>query len=152
MERFLQAMDFDLWMIMTQGPFLPTKNVDKGEKVVKAKKEFNADEKIMLEKYSRAKLILYNVLGLEEIDGISACNMANEILKRLPGMHEEARSYMALMVLINADSGKVNNEDIVSMMVMSDSEFKAGNEEVDFSDLKDNHHFLPKKNLSAMVL
>lgn len=75
----MQAEDFDLWMIVTQRPFMPTKTKGKGKKVAKGEKEFNDDDKKMLKKNAKAKLNLYNVSSPEEINRISTCNTANEI-------------------------------------------------------------------------
>lgn len=59
---------------------------------------------------------------------------------------------MALMVLISPDIEKVNTDNVVSMISMSDYESEVGNEELNVPDLKDNLYILPKKRLSAMVL
>lgn len=61
------------------GTFTRIKIDKEGKKVAKTEEEFNVDDKIMLEKNAKAKLILYYVLRLEEINKISRCNTANEI-------------------------------------------------------------------------
>lgn len=59
---------------------------------------------------------------------------------------------MALMILISTDSEKVNTDDVVSMIAMSDTESEAGNEKVNIPGLKVTLHLLLIKNLSAIVL
>lgn len=85
---------------------MPTNIIGKGEEVAKAEEEFNAYDKMMLEKTTEAKLIKYNVLCLGKINRISTCNTPNKICERLLPMHEETHSDMTLMVLINTDSEK----------------------------------------------
>lgn len=149
--NLLQAEDYDLWVITTQRPFTPAKIDDEGQEIGKTEEVIYVDDKMILEKNAEAKLILYHALSIEDINRISTYNIANEFWEILLMFYYETHSDMALMVLISIESKKVNSDNIVSMMAMSDAESDVENEEVNVLDLKNNLHILPRKRLVVML-
>ena len=79
MENYIQAEDFELWMLIKNGPLIPTKVIEDGTKVHKNPDEFNADDFKMMEKNAKAKKILYFGLALAEYTHISECESAKDI-------------------------------------------------------------------------
>ena len=79
MENYIQAEDYELWMLIKNGPLIPTKVIEDGSKVHKKPEEFNADDFKMMEKNAKAKKLLYFGLGLDEYTCISECESAKEI-------------------------------------------------------------------------
>ena len=49
MENYIQAEDYELWMLIKSGPLIPTKVIEDGSKVYKKPEEFNADDFKMME-------------------------------------------------------------------------------------------------------
>ena len=58
MENYIQAEDYKLWMLIKNGPLIPTKVIEDGSKVHKKPEEFNADDFKMMEKNAKAKKTL----------------------------------------------------------------------------------------------
>ena len=44
MENYIQAEDYELWMLIKNGPLIPTKVNKDGTKIHKKPEEFNADD------------------------------------------------------------------------------------------------------------
>ena len=43
MENYVQADDYELWMIIQNGPLIPKKTIENGSSVPKKSKEFNVE-------------------------------------------------------------------------------------------------------------
>ena len=88
MENDAQANVYELWMIIKNGPLIPTKTIEDGSMVPKKHEEFNSGDFKMMEKNARAKNLLYFGLGPDEYTRISECNSAKEIWDALQVAHE----------------------------------------------------------------
>nr|XP_009793747.1 PREDICTED: uncharacterized protein LOC104240580 [Nicotiana sylvestris] len=80
MHDFIIAEDSELWDIICDGPFVPTKSI--GDPVVtvrKTRKEYNNADCKAIEKNIQAKKILVCGIGPDEYNRISACQSAKEI-------------------------------------------------------------------------
>jgi len=66
MENYIQADDYELQMIIKNGPFIPKKATEDGKIVPMGPQEFNADDFKMMEKNAKAKNLLYFDLGPDE--------------------------------------------------------------------------------------
>ena len=86
-ENYVQADDYELWMIIQNGPLIPKNTVENGSSVTKKSEEFNVENVRMMEKNAKAKL-LYFGLGLDEYTRISECESAKEIWDALQVAHE----------------------------------------------------------------
>jgi len=63
MENYIQADDYELWMIINNGPRIPKKATKDGKITPKKPQEFNSDDFKMMEKNVKAKKLLYFGLG-----------------------------------------------------------------------------------------
>jgi len=88
MENYIQAEDYELWMLIKNGPLIPTKVTEDGTKVHQNPEEFNADDFKKMEKNAKAKKLLYFVLSLDEHTCISECESAKDIWDALQVAHE----------------------------------------------------------------
>jgi len=88
MENYIQADDYELWMIIENGPCIPMKTTEDGKTVLKKSNEFDSDDFKKLEKNARAKKLLYFGLGSDKYTHISECESAKEIWNALPMAHE----------------------------------------------------------------
>ena len=71
MENYIKAKDYELWMLIKNGPLIPTKVIEDGTEVYKQPNEFNADDFKKMEKNAKAKKLLYFGLGLDAYTRIS---------------------------------------------------------------------------------
>jgi len=88
MENYIQAEDYELWMLNVNSPYIPMKVTTDGKAVPKEPKEFDSDDFRKMEKNAKAKKLLYFGLGLNEYTHISECESAKEIWNALQVAHE----------------------------------------------------------------
>ena len=55
MENYIKADDYELWMLIKNGPLIPKKATENGSLVPKRPEEFNAEDFKMMEKNAKAK-------------------------------------------------------------------------------------------------
>ena len=73
MENYVQADDYELWMIIRNDPLIPKKTLDNRSSVHKKSEEFNAENFKMMKKNAKAKKLLYFGLGRYGYTCISKC-------------------------------------------------------------------------------
>ena len=88
MENYIQAEDYELWMLIKNGPLVPKKTKEDGTTVVKKPEEFDGEGYKMMEKNTKAKKLLYFGLGPDEYTRISECASAKDIWDALQIAHE----------------------------------------------------------------
>jgi len=88
MENYIQVDDYELWMIIQNGPLIPKKKFENGSLVPKKPEEFNAEDFKMMEKNAKTKKLLYFGLGHDEYTRISECESAKDIWDALQVAHE----------------------------------------------------------------
>ncbi|WMV08215.1 hypothetical protein MTR67_001600 [Solanum verrucosum] len=92
MHDYINIKDTELWDVILDGPYIPTKDVVDGEltKVIpKTRREYNEADRKKIEKNYKAKKLLVCGIGLDEYNRISACETAKEIWDCLKTTHEE---------------------------------------------------------------
>lgn len=68
MENYIQADDYELWIIIKNGALVPTKPSEDGNTMIpKEPKEFNSADFKMMEKNAKAKKLLY-ILALVQMN------------------------------------------------------------------------------------
>ena len=92
MENHIQADDYELWMIIENGPYIPMNTTEDGIIVPKKPNEFDSDDFKKLEKNAKAKKLLYFDLGPDEYTRISECESAKEIWNALQIAHKQITS------------------------------------------------------------
>ncbi|XP_070022088.1 uncharacterized protein [Nicotiana sylvestris] len=86
---FIMVEDSELWDVICDGPYVPTKKVrDPPVMMPKTKKEYNDADRKAVEKNFRAKKILVSGVGPDEYNKISACQSAKKIWEALQTTHE----------------------------------------------------------------
>ena len=88
MENYIQAEDYELWMLIKNGPLVPMKALPDGTTVAKKPSEFDAEDYKKMEKNAKAKKLLYFGLGPDEYTRISECESAQAIWNALQVAHE----------------------------------------------------------------
>ncbi|XP_070030083.1 uncharacterized protein [Nicotiana sylvestris] len=89
MHDFIMAENSELWDVICDGLYIPTKNVENIPLMMpKTRKEYtDADSKVVEKKFC-AKKILVCGIGPDEYNMISACQSAKEIWEALQTAHE----------------------------------------------------------------
>jgi len=88
MAKYVQPDDYKLWIIIKNGPLIPTKTLENGSSFLKKPKEFNAEDFRMIENNAKAKKLLYFGLSPDEYTHIFECESAKEIWDVLQVAHE----------------------------------------------------------------
>jgi len=65
-EHCIQADDYELWIIIEKGPYIPIRITENGKTIPKKPHEFDSDDYRNMEKNARAKKLLYFGLGTDE--------------------------------------------------------------------------------------
>ncbi|XP_075088271.1 uncharacterized protein LOC142170291 [Nicotiana tabacum] len=90
MHDFIMAEDSELWDVICDGPYVPTKMVgDPPETVLKTRKKYSDANRKAMEKNFCAKKILVCGIGPDEYNRISACQSTKEIWEALQTKQEE---------------------------------------------------------------
>jgi len=87
-ENYIQAEDYELWMLIKNGPHILVKVKEDGITVKKKPEEFDSNDFKMMEKNAKAKKLLYFGLGLDECTHISECESTKDIWEALQVAHE----------------------------------------------------------------
>ena len=88
MENYIQVEDYELWMLIKNGPLIPTKITENGSEVHKEPNEFDAEDFRKMEKNAKAKKVLYFGIGHDKYTCISECESAKDIWDALQVAHE----------------------------------------------------------------
>ncbi|XP_075100233.1 uncharacterized protein LOC142176427 [Nicotiana tabacum] len=89
MHDFIVAKDFELWDIICDNPYIPTKALaELPFSMPKIKKEYTDADRKVVEKDFCAKKILVCGIGSNEYSRISSCEIAKEIWEALQTTHE----------------------------------------------------------------
>ena len=78
MKIFIQALDYDIWSIIVNGPHTSTKIIDSVEST-KLEREWDEIDKKMAQLNAKAMNVLYCVLDTNEFNRISTCMSAKKI-------------------------------------------------------------------------
>ncbi|GAV81087.1 UBN2 domain-containing protein [Cephalotus follicularis] len=88
MTIFIQALNYNLWDIIMDGPNIPTTIVDCKGGLPKLKNEYTIFDKRNLQLNARAMHVFYCALGPNEFNRIRSCLSAKEIWDKLESTHE----------------------------------------------------------------
>ena len=88
MHIFIQALDYDMWSIITSGPYYSIKIVD-DIAICKPKNEWNDQDKKSAQLNAKAINVLHYALDANEVNRIFVCTSAKEIWDTLEVTHEE---------------------------------------------------------------
>ncbi|XP_070015268.1 uncharacterized protein [Nicotiana sylvestris] len=89
MHDFIMAEDYELWDVICDGPYVPTKKVgDPPMTTPKTRKEYNDADRKVVEKNFCAIFFLVCGIGSDEYNRILACQSAKEIWEALQTTYE----------------------------------------------------------------
>ncbi|KAH9681323.1 hypothetical protein KPL71_026940 [Citrus sinensis] len=88
MRIYLQALDYEIWEVVCDGPFLPLIKNEFGEDIPKPSREWNELEKRKAFLNSKAMNALFCALDKKEFHRVSSCESANEIWHKLEVVYE----------------------------------------------------------------
>ncbi|XP_075109160.1 uncharacterized protein LOC142180954 [Nicotiana tabacum] len=89
MHDFIMAEDSELWDVIGDGPYVPTKVLEELPfSMPKTRKEYSDADRKVVEKNFHAKKILVCGIGPDEYNRITACDTAKEIREALQTARE----------------------------------------------------------------
>ncbi|KAH9792972.1 hypothetical protein KPL71_004365 [Citrus sinensis] len=88
MRIYLQALDYEIWEIVNDGPFMPLTKNEVGEDIPKPSRDWNEFEKRKASLNSKAMNVLFCALDKKEFHRVSSCESANEIWHKLEVVYE----------------------------------------------------------------
>ncbi|XVF04620.1 hypothetical protein REPUB_Repub05bG0099900 [Reevesia pubescens] len=86
---YIQACDMDMWDIVMEGPFVPTKKNKANEVILKSKFEWIADDKAKVQVNFKVINTLHCALNLVGFNKLSMCINGKEIWDKMKVTHEE---------------------------------------------------------------
>ena len=84
---FIQALDYDLWSVIINGPHTPTVIIN-GIPTPKQEKDWDDSDKKLVQLNAKAMNVLYCALDANEFNWISTCSSVKKIWDRLEVIHE----------------------------------------------------------------
>ncbi|KAH9658635.1 Integrase catalytic domain-containing protein [Citrus sinensis] len=155
MRIYLQALDYEIWEVVCDGPFLPLTKTEFGEDVPKPSREWNELEKRKASLNSKAMNALFCALDEKEFHRVSSCESANEIWHKLEVVyegtnqvkefscrkrHEEKKKIIALKASKYESDGESepNDEELAMLVRRFKKFFKKIGERRNFKNFK-NH-------------
>ncbi|KAH9763962.1 Integrase catalytic domain-containing protein [Citrus sinensis] len=88
MRIYLQTLDYEIWEIVNDGPFMPLTKNEVGEDIPKPSRDWNEFEKRKASLNSKAMNALFCALDKKEFHRVSSCESANEIWHKLEVVYE----------------------------------------------------------------
>ena len=79
MRIYLQVLDYEIWVIINDGLFMPLTKNEVGEDILKPSQEWNELEKRKTSLNSKGMNALFCALDKKEFHRVSSCKSANEI-------------------------------------------------------------------------
>ncbi|XP_070032920.1 uncharacterized protein [Nicotiana tomentosiformis] len=137
------ATDFDLWVIFSHEPILPTKMDCEGNKCNKREEEYDDEDHQLVQKNTKSKDLLYRSLCRNILFKVSSFISAHVIWRTLKPDFGDENIKVELMIIEESQT----EEEVIGMMAMSDSETEdEANQRDMIKDLKNQVLELTSKN------
>ncbi|KAH9763597.1 Integrase catalytic domain-containing protein [Citrus sinensis] len=88
MRIYLQALDYEIWEVVCDGPFMPTLKDEVGDDIPKPSSQWSELEKRKMSLNSKAMNALFCALDKKEFHRVSSCESAQEIWNKLEVVYE----------------------------------------------------------------
>ncbi|KAH9792467.1 hypothetical protein KPL71_004134 [Citrus sinensis] len=85
---YLQALDYEIWEVVCDGPFMPTFKDEVGDDIPKPSSQWSELEKRKMSLNSKAMNALFCALDKKEFHRVSSCESAQEIWNKLEVVYE----------------------------------------------------------------
>ncbi|GAV68052.1 zf-CCHC domain-containing protein/DUF4219 domain-containing protein/UBN2 domain-containing protein [Cephalotus follicularis] len=121
MTIFIQALDFNLWDIIIDGPELPHSISQEGIKTLKPRSSYSDDDRKKVQLNNKAKHVIICALNSNEFNRVSSCATAKEMWDRLEvtyeGTNQVNDAKINMLVREYEMFSMKENENIASMFV-----------------------------------
>ncbi|KAH9671809.1 hypothetical protein KPL70_017497 [Citrus sinensis] len=88
MRIYLQALDYEIWEVVCDGPFMPTFKDEVGDDIPKPSSQWSELEKRKMSLNSKAMNALFCALDKKKFHRVSSCESAQEIWNKLEVVYE----------------------------------------------------------------
>ena len=112
MSTFIKAYDYEVWDVIMDGSFVPSKssNARRKKKVAKERSEWSKEDKMKVQVNFKAMNVLHCALSQSMFEQISTCSNAKEIWEKLKEDYSTP----------NVEESKAKVEDSLCLMVKED--------------------------------
>ncbi|GAV58203.1 zf-CCHC domain-containing protein/DUF4219 domain-containing protein/UBN2 domain-containing protein [Cephalotus follicularis] len=83
MTIFIQSLDYNLWVLIVDGPHLPSIRDENGESIPKPRNTYNDDDGRRVQLNAKAKHVIICAINSSEFNIVSSCISAKEMWDRL---------------------------------------------------------------------
>ena len=118
MQMFIKNEDYELWNIVTKGPYIPMTTID-GKVVKKTEEQYTQEDYARLSKNCKVMHILYCDLDANEYNRICACELGKEIWDKLVVTYEgtsQVRETKLTCLSINTNYLKIQPDETIKEM------------------------------------
>ncbi|KAH9657648.1 hypothetical protein KPL70_023168 [Citrus sinensis] len=133
MRIYLQALDYEIWEIVNDGPFTPLTKNEVGEDISKPSREWNQFEKRKASLNSKAMNALFCALDKKEFHRVSSYESANEIWHKLEVVYEGTNQVKESKINLPVEKGHEEKKKNIALKASkreSDEESKMDDEEL----------------------
>ncbi|GAV90426.1 hypothetical protein CFOL_v3_33835 [Cephalotus follicularis] len=85
---FIQSLDYNLWDLIVDGPYLPTIGNENGEIIAKPRSSYNDEDRKRVQMNAKAKHIIICAINSSDFNRVSSCISAKEMWDRLDVTYE----------------------------------------------------------------
>ncbi|KAH9680506.1 Integrase catalytic domain-containing protein [Citrus sinensis] len=133
MRIYLQALDYEIWEIVNDGPFMPLTKNELGEDILKPSRDWNEFEKRKASLNSKAMNALFCALDKKEFHRVSSCESANEIWHKIEVVYEGTNQVKESKINLAAERGHEEKKKNIALKASkreSDEESEMDDEEL----------------------
>ncbi|KAH9744000.1 hypothetical protein KPL70_003507 [Citrus sinensis] len=143
MRIYLQALNYEIWEIVNDGPFMPLTKNEVGKDIPKPSRDWNEFKKRKASLNSKAMNVLFCALDKKEFHRVSSCESANEIwhkleIWQLKKGHEEKKKNIALKASKREsdEESEMDDEELAMLARRFRKFYKKNNEQRKFRGYK----------------
>ncbi|KAH9726520.1 hypothetical protein KPL70_008287 [Citrus sinensis] len=119
MRIYLQALDYEIWEIVNDGPFMPLTKNEVGEDIPKPSRDWNEFKKRKASLNFKAMNALFCALDKKEFHRVSSCESANEIWHKLEVVYEGRTKFTDIVNTLGALGKTFSNSEKVKKIIRS---------------------------------
>lgn len=120
MKIFIQALDYNIWSVIINSPYMPTISID-GMPSPKPKKHWDEHDKRMVQLNAKVMNILYYLLDANKFNHISTYTSTKELWDRLKVIHDginQVKEFKINIFVYKYELFKIEqNESLIKMFI-----------------------------------
>ncbi|GAV58347.1 UBN2 domain-containing protein, partial [Cephalotus follicularis] len=122
MTIFIQSLDYNLWDLIIDGPYLPSIRDENGESIHKPRNTYNDDDRMRVQLNAKAKHIIICAINSSEFNTVSSCISPKEMWDRFEVTYKGTNQVKDAKISILVHDYELflmnENDDIKSMFTI----------------------------------